>query len=345
MWRDKEDDDSYGGEVQYLFRRERFNMVAGAGWFNIDGKETSDNLFFLDPPLKFTEVIDHDIRHTNLYLYSQINYPKNVTWTIGGSADFFEGGNVDRSQFNPKVGVTWNPFPGTTLRGAIFKVLKRTLISNQTLEPTQVAGFNQFFDDINATKSWLYGIAMDQKLSKDFYAGAEYSKRDLEVPVDLQIPAFAGIRQSDWKERLGRAYLYWTPHPWFALSAEYLYEQFDRESPFVAGIEHLKTHRFPVGINFYHPSGLSATLKATYINQSGRFVPQGAPLGAPGIPGEDDFWIVDAALSYRLPKRYGVITVGAKNLLNESFKYRDTDPVNPVIQPKCFVYSKFTLVF
>ena len=68
----------------------------------------------------------------------------------------------------------------------------------------------------------------------------------------------------DWEERLGRAYLYWTPHKWFGLSAEYQYERFKRDRKFVAGIKKAETHRVPLGINFYHPSGLSACLKATY---------------------------------------------------------------------------------
>ena len=85
------------------------------------------------------------------------------------------------NQFNPKFGLVWNPFPSTTVRAAVFRVLKRTLITDQTLEPTQVAGFNQFFDDINATKSWRYGVAIDQKFSLNVYGGVEFSKRDLTV--------------------------------------------------------------------------------------------------------------------------------------------------------------------
>ena len=63
-------------------------------------------------PLRFTPAIKRDIDHTNLYLYSYINFPKNVTFTLGGSGDFFEGGDTDENQFNPKFGITWNPFPG-----------------------------------------------------------------------------------------------------------------------------------------------------------------------------------------------------------------------------------------
>ena len=75
--------------------------------------------------------------------------------------------DVDKDQFNPKFGITWNPFPGTTLRAAVFRVLKRTLITDQTLEPTQVAGFNQFFDDSMLTDAWRYGGAIDQKFTKE----------------------------------------------------------------------------------------------------------------------------------------------------------------------------------
>jgi outer membrane receptor protein involved in Fe transport len=346
------EDDGYSGELQYLFRAERFNIVTGTGYFYIKGKETD---FFepLSPPFAPPTVTKSNIRHFNLYLYSQINYPKNVTFTIGGSGDFLHGGIIDENQFNPKFGVTWKPFSGTTLRGAIFRVFRRTLLTDQTLEPTQVAGFNQFFDDADGTKSWCYGAAVDQKFSKNIYGGVEYSGRKLDVPF-LSSTGFGlpEVDEVDWKEQLGRAYLYWTPHPWFGLSAEYEYERFDREREFVAGIRNVKTHRVPLGINFYHPSGFSAQLKATYINQEGKFQPQGLPPDI-FIHGEDQFVTLDASISYRLPKRYGLITFGVKNLFNKSFKFQDTDihmgAVNiassPTIQPKRLVFGKFTLVF
>ena len=109
-----------------------------------------------------------------------------MTFTVGASFDFF-GAAVrlfgTKDQFNPKFGITWKPIPGTTLRAAVFRTLKRTLITDQTLEPTQVAGFNQFFDDTNATEAWRYGGAIDQKFTKDLFGGVEFSKRDLKVPI------------------------------------------------------------------------------------------------------------------------------------------------------------------
>ena len=55
------------------------------------------------------------------------------------------------------------------MRGASFRTLKRTVISSQTIEPTQVAGFNQFFDGANGTDAWRHAIAIDRKMDDTTY--------------------------------------------------------------------------------------------------------------------------------------------------------------------------------
>lgn len=158
------------------------------------------------------------------------------------------------------MGVTLNLLPDTTLRAAIFRTLNRRLISDQTIEPTQVSGFNQFFDDGEGTEAWRYGVGIDQRFLSTLFAGAEISKRDLKVPF-FQSNTVDGVPQTrtrkvDWNEYLGRAYLYWTPHTWIAVSAEYQYERLDRSKKFVAGVKELDTHRLPLGISlFHHPDG------------------------------------------------------------------------------------------
>jgi hypothetical protein len=210
-----------------------------------------------------------------------------------------------------------------------------------------VAGFNQFFDDLDATEGWRYGIAVDQKFSKKIYGGVEYSQRDLEfptfvIPRDPEAPL--ELKHLDRNERLGRAYLYWTPHQWIALSAEYNYEKTKIDKESLGDFEFLRTTRIPLAITFSHPSGFSARLKTTYIDQEGRFKPQGAPVGVV-VPGADNFWLVDASISYRLPKRLGIITIDARNLFNKSFQYHDIDIANPTIQPKRAVFARLTLSF
>ncbi len=221
--------------------------------------------------------------------------------------------------------------------------MKRTLITQQTLEPTQVAGFNQFYDDDELTEAWRYGGAIDQQFSSDIYGGLELSKRELKVPyLDFSAnPVTPPTNESDWDEVVTRAYLFWTPHEWLALRAEYIFEKIEREQPVIDGAENADTHRVPLGISFFHPSGLNASLKATYYDQSGDF--GGYFVTDPIQKGSDEFWLVDLAINYRLPRRYGFITIGATNLFDKDFRYFDSDLNNASIQPGRTVFASFTL--
>ncbi len=334
--------DSYMGEIQNQFSWRRIRLVSGIGHVEHDSEAEITDLWFSQ---KSTE--EDDIHHTNLYTSLLINYPKTVTWTIGGSADFFRSDFYeDEDQFNPKFGITWNPFPSTTVRAAALRVFTRTLVSDQTIEPTQVAGFNQFFDDPTATKSWRYGVAIDQKFFRSLYAGMELSKRNLEVPFEEVPPPPSletKLRHTDWDEYLGRAYLYWTPHPWLAAGGEFQYEKFEREAEFGSpgNVLELRTYWVSPGISFFHPCGLKIRLRASWVDQEGEF-------GDPStgfVPDDDQFWVLDASIGYRLPKRFGLITVEGKNLFNEGFKFQDTDPANPRIAPERFILGRITLSF
>jgi outer membrane receptor protein involved in Fe transport len=215
------------------------------------------------------------------------------------------------------------------------------LISDQTLEPTQVSGFNQFFDDLNGTEAWRYGGAIDQKFTRTLYGGGEFSYRSLNVPFfDAIDPTNIVVREADWEEYLGRAYLFWTPHPWWSLRAEFLFERLQRDANLTAGVSEVDTYRVPFGMRFFHPSGLSAALTATYWNQDGDFT---GVLDNNFRSGSDEFWTVDLAGNYRLPNRYGLITVGVTNLTDEDFRYYDADFKNPIIQPDRMVFARITL--
>ena len=335
-----------GAEAQYLFRSPRVSVTAGVGYFDIDGQ--IDTTVVLDPEILpppdnvFEDTFSTDLRHVNAYAYSNISPAEAVTIVLGVSGDFLEGDSPDvgeQDQFNPKFGLIWTPFPGTTLRGTAFKALKRTLVTDQTLEPTQVAGFNQFYDDINGTRGWRYGAALDQKIGREFFVGAEWARRDLEIPFIADLDTQLAERQ-DAEEDLFRGYVFATPHASLALRAEYLFERFESEGLTDFPLK-LDTHRLPLGVSFFHPSGFSATATATYVDQQGDFVVPGAE----NLSGSDDFWTVDAAISYRLPRRYGFVAVGATNLFDEEFNFYDTDVRNPTMQPARRIYARVTLAF
>jgi len=337
--------DGYSGEIQHLLRSEKFHITSGIGYLKKEEEHERAVTIFPPPPLPPIslplEIDEYATRHTNLYLYSQFDCLRKLFWTLGASIDFLKGSplDLDLEKFNPKFGLTWQMFPNTTIRAAVFKTLRREFVSNQTLEPTQVAGFNQFFDDPLGTKSWRYGVALDQKFSSSIYGGLEFARRDIEV----LFMSGSSRGKGDWEDDLGRAYLYWTPKNWLAFSGEYQYERLDREPDAVLEeqIVEVKTHRVPLGISFFNTLGFIARLKATYVDQDGEF---GNPsLGF--VSGDDNFWVVDASLGYRLPRRLGIVTFEAKNLFDEEFYFQDTDPSNPHITPESLIFARLTLAF
>jgi tetratricopeptide (TPR) repeat protein len=348
----RKEEDGYLGEMQHQLHTERFHLLSGVSHFNSDIKDVFSTFIMMPPapPISVTTIDDAEVSHTNAYAYSLIKYPDRVTWTLGVSADLFDGHFNDRDQINPKIGLIWNPYHGTTLRAAFFRVLKRQLISNQTIEPTSVAGFNQFFDDDNGTDSWRYGIAFDQKIGGSIYVGAEYSRRQLDVPfrkTTIPPPPAPPIpvttdEEDEWEEDLIRSYIYWTPLTWLALKAEYQYEDFAKKEYMPENIENLTTHRLPLGISIFCPFGVVAKVKTTYVNQKGDFL---NPFLLTTSSDRDSFWVTDASIGYRLPKRRGIITLEARNLFNNNFKFQDTDPKNPAIYPERMILGRFTIAF
>jgi tetratricopeptide (TPR) repeat protein len=344
--------DAGSGELQHLLRLQWLDVVSGAGFFRITGNDLVSQTLALPPPpigpgtITDTQNVDRNVRHGNAYAYAHLHVIESLKVTLGASADVLRSPtDGNRDQLNPKLGVTWSPFAGTTVRAAAFRVLKRTLITDQTLEPTQVAGFNQFFDDPNEARSWRYGLGADQKLAHSLFGGLEATRRDLTVPVQVSLQSTLGKSQTSWNEYGGRAYLFWTPRAWLSLRAEYSFERLTRDpvSPLVGatfGVREANTHRVPLGLALFHRSGLGASITATYFNQKGSFGES-----EPYTDGSDRFWLFDAGLSWRLPRRSGTIGVVATNIFDKSFKLYENgvNNVNSTAQPARAVFARFTL--
>jgi tetratricopeptide (TPR) repeat protein len=331
-------------EFRYFYRNnDWFKLTAGFGNFFGTAREKTFFFSFLD------SASSTDLMHHNFYSYTYIEPLRNLTLTLGLSGDILRTEVVDRNQVNPKVGLLWNfdnEFGGaklnTTIRGGALRTVKRLVVSNQTLEPTQVAGFNQFFDDINGTKSWRSGIGLDHKISfsnpflslgdesRTIYLGAEFTKRDMSVPKIITQPTRHTI-EVDEDERIARTYAYWTPFKSLGIGAEYSFEKLGRD-PLAQNAEALvksTTHRVPLSLRFFDPSGVFAMGKATYVDQSGRFQFSSGDIQS----GHDRFWVYDASIGYRLPRRWGTLSVDALNLFDSKFRFQDIDPQNSTIAP------------
>ena len=327
----KEKREGYISQLQHIYNNDNITIINGFGNINQDSITNFDGF-----------EIDSSTNKTSIYNYSKINFYKNIKVTIGASIDFLNiGETIKKNRVNPKLGIEWSPTSSTIFRAAAFRGLYVNQVASQTLEPTQVAGFNQLFNDTNGTSAWRFGAGVDHQFTKDLSAGIEYSERKLDDP-------FTNANE-DRSEQLGRAYLYFTPMEQISLSSEYYYERINQPNIFMNrqdGFFHLsETHRVPLTVSFFHPSGFSLKIKNTFVHQSGLF--QLCASCQESTQGISNFFLVDFNLGYRLPGRYGIINFGINNLFNEHFNYQNTS-VNSnemILSPERMIYSKLTLAF
>jgi outer membrane receptor protein involved in Fe transport len=129
------------------------------------------------------------------------------------------------------------------------------------------------------------------------------------------------------------------------LSAQYQAEQLRTDVNSPLRLTHVRTRRLPLEARYFGDSGLSAGLRASHFRQQGEFLfrlpDQSEYLG----PGEDDFWIVDASVGFKLPNRRGVLSFNVDNVFDQEFRFQDIDPENPSITPERVAYFRFTLSF
>ena len=317
------DQDAHQVEAQYIFRADRFNVLVGGGYSNVDIDESVSVTSDLLGPLDSAE-LPATIDDYRGYAYANINIPEPVTWTVGLSyTDYNEDAEPDNdvSRVNPKVGVQWDITSDLQLRAAYFETVKPALAANRTLEPTQVAGFNQLFDEANGTKSRRYGFGVDWQVTSDLAIGGEMTWRDIEEPF---IDALENrVVDVDTKEQLHQAYIYWTPFDELAVRAGFAYDKFDRESKDflvrVVSQDPLKveTISVPVNLSYFHPSGFFAMAGATFVDQDVDRV------SGFENQGHDNFFVVDIGVGYRFPNRHGIASLQVQNLLDEGMNYQD----------------------
>jgi tetratricopeptide (TPR) repeat protein len=325
----EEEDDAYNAEGQYLYKGNRLNLAVGAGYYEQNIEQTVSTLVtsgpitLLDLPNQRTDV---EVWHANAYAYALLEAHAKLDVTVGVSGDVFSKGEVEPRQINPKFGFNWYLTPALTVRGAAFRSFKRSLVTSQTVEPTQVAGFVQFFDDYGATDAKRYGLGLDWQLAEKTYCGTEVTHHDMTHPRESA--GTGAIRDEEHMERHHRAYLYWLPRPQVAVSAEYLFDDYERGTVWVDSTRpfKLRTHALPLTVAYFHPSGMFLKTRGTYFNQQ---VETLASTTSDIEIQRDSFSLIDATIGYRLPRRYGIITFTVSNLLDTEFNFQDTNFLSP----------------
>ncbi len=348
-------EEGYQLEAQHLFKTPSLNTVTGVSSYNIDINEQHNFTIPLPIfPYSYTQENKQNYRskRDNFYIYNYFNYPDKLAWTIGLSYDIFQEGEHEIYKLNPKIGLQWNISDDTRLRLAFFETVKPALVVEQTLEPTQVSGFNQFYDDMNGTQVKHHNIGVDTRFTNDVFGGIELSRRDLKAPiVEPKNHTLEINRIEDRQEDLYHAYLYWILNSNWSLSAEYQFERFEciancDINTTNATFTQIDTTVVPLTIKYFGSTGFFSNLTASYIHQS---IEKKEILEAHSQD-ETGFLVVDSTIGYRLPKRQGIISFEIKNLFNEKFNFQDTnfqtsEAKNPRFIPERLLFFQATFNF
>lgn len=296
-------------ELQHLLRAPDYSLISG--FSVLEGTATDDVA---------GDVAQSSPRHVNLYSYSTIALRRDSLYLLAGASyDHMHSRDAgDQSQFNPKLGLIWHPSIETTLRVAAFRVLKRRINSDAGLEPTHVAGFDQYFDDINGTRSRGAAVAGDTRLSEEFRAGFALSGRNLVIPLTNFDQS---IEFHDAKERLASAYLHWTVSRRVVASIRVRKSRFERpaEATGAEGFTLADTTEVPLSVKVFGPRGFWSSFEVTHVRQHGTF----ADASFTPVDGSQTFTIANLVLGYRLPERRGNASLECANLFDRSFRFQD----------------------
>jgi len=322
------DQESWKVETQYVASIDAFDVIFGASYFDGNGKET-----VIAPPIE--DATPNDPNHLNLYGYL-LYAPRSdrPQLQFGVSYDELNSDVGSQSELNPKLGVIWRLSDVMTLRAAGFRSLKRRINSDQGLEPTQIAGFNQLFDDSNGAVSEGGGLALDLTFSARAFAGIQLTRRNVKAPFDLG----GGVIFEDEREDVASAYAYWLLDERLSVTLEARYQDFEHGAAF----DDMVLKEIPISVKYASPTGIWAGLTLTGVTESGSFVGPGGVLA----PGSDSFWVTDALVAYRVPQRRGTVSIEGMNIFGEKFRYQE--PSQGAVAryvPEAQYLLRFTLSF
>lgn len=325
-------------ETQIIHEEASWNFLLGASYFQMN-----QPLVELGAAPDFSPT--RDLRQQPRgYAYSNINWPANVVWTLGLEVDSYSrefsvsrtAGRSTQTQLgvNPKFGLQLVLWDDVFVRFAAFRTVRPDVVNQRSIEPTQVAGFNQFFDDSSGTTSDIYASGVYWHVNRDLTLGGELTWRLRSTTGQ----SFRDIKTD--REQVHSAYLYWSASDRVAVNGTLVYQSFQRLPN-----RDVSSFNIPITITYFHPNGLFAAIGGQYVNQDVRGK-------AFTTTGTSSFFLANMSLGYRFPRRFGIFNVSVANLFGTQFAYQDdryrTFSIferRPLLTPERTIMAQLTVIF
>ena len=311
-------------ELQYIGRYRNIQVVAGGSLIEGSRREMLElPAFGLSIPSRSVD------RSKTAYAYSTTSLADGrLHVTIGASWDdlLFQSLNYDLERWHPKLGVVWNVDPSTTIRAASFRSIQRPLVAGQTIEPVQIAGFGQYFDDVYGSIARRTAVAIDHRFGDTLYVGFSGGIRRIEATSRFfdanGNPQFVF---NPWTEREGGGYVHWMARKDLVLSIQLAREAFERteSNPGIAQFLSLVQWRLPVSAQWFASERVSLYSRLSYLHQQGVFCSRTTNFC--DVPGRESSVVTDFGATYRFPRRMGGVSLDVLNAFNERFLYQSLD--------------------
>jgi len=285
-------------------------------------------------------------RHDSLFAYLDVRPHPRARVHVGVAHDALDAERpLSVAHTSGKLGASLLVGPATTLRVAALEGVKGPKYRDQTLEPTQFAGFNQVFDDLDGTRWRRKGVGLDHRFADGGGAGLEWTRRTLSVPGLGCGPTDC---RADWDERLHRAYVEWPLGRRVALSAAWHFERLHldggpADSPSLPF--HVRTELVPLGLWARVAPRVAAQLEAQHVKQRAAIAD-----GTGGVESRSESaWLGNARVSYVHPGRRFLLSLAVYNLFDRRFSFQNTDfsgnPRVPLFHPERTVLLQANLRF
>lgn len=309
---------SLGAEARYFGRFGRTQVTAGGSIASVDLKQQSDATVrggcgagapwisdTVGPPPEATTM-----EAQAAFAYAVSDLSERVEATVGLSFGHFERGEYATSEVDPKLGLRVRLNEGLEFRAAYAETLARPLILDQTVEPTTIAGFNQFYDDTAGTTAKLAGLGADARAGADLWLGAAATRRWIDTPL-FGTDTFSGKDETTLS-----GYVNATLGDDWAVAFEIWKQRFQADDGDPNLPAKVDTTLVPISARWFGECGLFTSIDASWIRQSWTQEARSPSASDSGV-------LLGGSVGYRFPNGRGIITLSAGNLLDQRLAVGD----------------------